>query len=97
MVAKEGEKNGLPFDLGAFDLDGTVLRRDLKITGRTRAAMDELRERGVRLVVATGRRFEGAREHAGRLGFAGEDPLICYGGSMIRRMNGETLLHRRLT
>jgi len=91
-----GTKNGLPFELGAFDLDGTVLRRDLRITDRTVAAMDGLRERGVRLVVATGRRFEGAREHAERLGFAGVDPLICYGGSMIRRMNGETLLHRPL-
>jgi Cof subfamily protein (haloacid dehalogenase superfamily) len=58
--------------------------------------MDELRRRGVRLVVATGRRFEGAREHSGRLGFAGKDPLICFGGSMVRRMNGETLLHRTL-
>ena len=89
-------KNGLPFELGAFDLDGTVLRRDLKITDRTVAALDRLRERGMRLVVATGRRFEGAREHAERLGFADHDPLICYGGSMIRRMNGETLLHYRL-
>jgi Cof subfamily protein (haloacid dehalogenase superfamily) len=90
-------KNGLPFELGAFDLDGTVLRRDLMITDRTVAALDMLRERGMRLVVATGRRFEGAREHAGRLGFAEEDPIICYGGSMVRRMNGgETLLHRTL-
>jgi Cof subfamily protein (haloacid dehalogenase superfamily) len=90
-------KNGLPFEIGAFDLDGTILRRDLRITDRTVAALDRLRERGMRLVVATGRRFEGAREHAERLGFAGSDPLICYGGSMVRRMNGgETLLHRRL-
>jgi len=95
-MANDGEKNGLPFELGAFDLDGTVLRRDLKITGRTVAAVNELRERGMRLVVATGRRFEGAREHAGRLGFADEDPVICYGGSMVRRMDGETLLHRTL-
>ena len=95
-MAREGEKNGLPFELGVFDLDGTVLRRDLEITSRTRAAMNELRERGVRLVVATGRRFRSAREQAERLGFFGEDPLICYGGSMVRRMNGETLLHRTL-
>jgi Cof subfamily protein (haloacid dehalogenase superfamily) len=95
-VANDGEKNGLSFELGAFDLDGTILRRDLRITGRTLAAMQGLRDRGVRLVVATGRRFEGAREHAGRLGFADEDPVICYGGSMVRRMNGETLLHRTL-
>ena len=89
-------KNGPRFELGVFDLDGTVLRRDLGITARTVAALDRLRERGVRLVVATGRRFEGAREHAERLGFADRDPLICYGGSMVRRMNGETLLHRTL-
>ena len=97
MLADDGEKNELAFELGAFDLDGTVLRRDLKITERTVAAMDELRSRGVRLVVATGRRFEGAREHAGRLGFADEDPVICYGGSMVRRMGGETLLHRTIS
>ncbi len=90
------KKNGLRFELGVFDLDGTVLRRDLKVTDRTVAALDRLRERGMRLVVATGRRFEGAREHALRLGFASSDPLICYGGSMVRRINGETLLHRTL-
>ncbi|HLL39523.1 MAG TPA: HAD family hydrolase [Rubrobacteraceae bacterium] len=90
-------RNGrLPFELGAFDLDGTVLRRDLTITEATVGAMRALRERGVRLVVATGRRFEGAREQAERLGFGGGDPVICYGGSMVRRVNGETLLHHTL-
>jgi Cof subfamily protein (haloacid dehalogenase superfamily) len=91
-------QNGrLPFDLGAFDLDGTVLCRDLTITEATVSALRALTQRGVRLVVATGRRFEGAREHAARLGFEEEDPVICYGGSMVRRINGETLLHRTLS
>jgi Cof subfamily protein (haloacid dehalogenase superfamily) len=92
----DAKNSRLSFDLGAFDLDGTVLRRDLTITDATVDALRRLRERGMRLVVATGRRFEGAREHAERLGFGGEDPVICYGGSMVRRMNGETLLHRTL-
>ncbi|HEX2728785.1 MAG TPA: HAD family hydrolase [Rubrobacteraceae bacterium] len=95
-LQSNGTKNRLSFDLGVFDLDGTVLRRDLVISEKTVAAFDRLRDSGMRLVVATGRRYEGAREHAGRLGFGGEDPVICYGGSMIRRMNGETLLHRTL-
>ncbi len=86
----------MPFDLGVFDLDGTVVRHDQVITEATVGALRALRERGMRLVVATGRRFEGAYEHAGELGFEGEDPVICYGGSMVRRMNGETLLHRTL-
>ncbi len=97
MPEKSGKQNGLlPFELGAFDLDGTVLRRNLRISERTLDALRGLRQRGMRLVVATGRRFEGAREHAGRLGFGGSDPVICYGGSMVRRMNGEALLHRTL-
>jgi hypothetical protein len=91
------ERNvGLPFDLGAFDLDGTLLRRDLEITARTLAAVEGLRQQGMRLVVATGRRYESAVEHAETLGFGGEDPVVCYGGSMVRRMNGEILLHRTL-
>ena len=94
MAAERNEK--LRFDLAAFDLDGTLVRRDLGITDRTLAAIDGLRERGMRLVVATGRRHESAVEHAEKLGFGGEDPIICYGGSMVRRMNGETLLHRTL-
>ncbi len=95
-LAQEQSGNGLGFELGAFDLDGTVLRRNLRITKETIAALDRLRERGMRLVVATGRRFEDAREHAERLGFDEGDPVICYGGSMVRRINGETLLHRTL-
>ena len=92
-----GRNCSLPFDLGAFDLDGTVLRRDLCVSEATVDALRALTQRGVRLVVATGRRFEGAREYAQRLGFGGEDPVICYGGSMVRRINGEeTLLHRTL-
>ena len=94
MVAERN--GGLRFDLAAFDLDGTLLRRDLEITDRTLAAMEGLRERGMRLVVATGRRYESAIEHAERLGFGGDDPVVCYGGSMVRRMDGETLLHRTL-
>lgn len=85
-----------PFDLGAFDLDGTVLRRDRRITDRTVRAVDRLRRRGTRIIVATGRRFEGAHEHAARLGLEVTDPVICYGGSMVRQMDGETLLHRTL-
>lgn len=95
-TVNEPSRNGLSFDLGVFDLDGTVIRRDLGISEDTLDALNRLRDRGMRLVVATGRHFEGAREHSQRLGFGGNDPIICYGGSMVRRMSGETLLHRTL-
>ncbi|MGH3089931.1 MAG: HAD-IIB family hydrolase, partial [Rubrobacteraceae bacterium] len=84
------ERNGLPFEMAAFDLDGTLMRFDAGISDDTRVALNSLRERGVKVVLATGRRYEGAKEHAERLGFAPEDPLVCYGGSMIRSISGET-------
>ncbi len=84
------------FDLAAFDLDGTILPHGSKISDRTVAAVESLRESGARIVVATGRRFEGAYEHAYRLGLRDSDPAICYNGAMVRRMNGETLLRRTL-
>ena len=97
LSAERSDKtNGLPFDLCAFDLDGTILRRDLVISGRTIDAVRRLRERGARLVVATGRQYESACKQAQRLGFRGTEPVICYGGAMIRSLDGETLLHRTI-
>lgn len=84
------------FDLAVFDLDGTILSHDLLMTDRVLKAFRRLREDGMRLIVATGRHYGSAREHALKLGFDEQDPLICYGGSMVRRMNGETLMHRTL-
>lgn len=82
------------FDVAAFDLDGTLLSRDLRLSRAAVEALEALRERGMRVIVATGRRFEGAVEYVERLGFREEDPIICFGGAMIRRLSGETLLHR---
>ncbi len=48
-----GTNYELAFGLGAFDLDGTVLRRNLRITDKTVAALQWRREWGMRLVVAT--------------------------------------------
>ena len=96
MVDLNGTHNGMPFDLGVFDLDGTLLSHEMAITDRVLDAFGRLREGGMRLIVATGRHYDSAREHALRLGFKDRDPVICYGGSMVRRMDGETLMHRTL-
>lgn len=38
-----------------FDLDGTLLNSEKKLTGRTLSALNACRERGIRLFVATAR------------------------------------------
>lgn len=62
------------------------------ITDATQQALVRLRKAGVRVVLATGRRHEGAAEHAARLGFGEDEPLVCYGGAMVRSISGETFL-----
>ncbi len=96
MADLNGTDNGMPFDLGVFDLDGTVLSHEMVITDRVLDTFERLREGGMRLIVATGRHYGSAHEHALKLGFEDRDPMICYGGSMVRRMDGETLMHRTL-
>ncbi len=43
------------YRLAAFDLDGTLLRSDSTISPRTLAALEACRDRGIKLVIATGR------------------------------------------
>ena len=50
-----------PFRLLALDIDGTLLRTDKTISPRTLLALRAARERGVRLVLVTGRRLRAAR------------------------------------
>lgn len=65
----------------ALDIDGTLLRSDKTISPRTRAAVDGARERGVRVVLVTGRRHPSARRVADDLG--GGIPLVLHNGALV--------------
>jgi len=69
------------FRLLALDLDGTLLRSDKTISARSLAALASARERGVRLVLVTGRRLPGARRVTRELG--DELPLVLHNGALI--------------
>ena len=45
----------MKYKLLAFDMDGTILNSDKKITPATLAKLEELSRRGVYVVVSTGR------------------------------------------
>lgn len=81
--------------LVAIDLDETLLRSDLTISGRTRAVLRQVRARGVAVTISTGRMFRSARPFAEQLGF--DVPLITYGGALIKNArSGEVLYCRPL-
>ena len=54
------------------------------------AAVAELRDAGVTVIVCTGRPFPGALPWVERLGLEG--PIVCYQGAQVRELNGDVLL-----
>lgn len=67
--------------LVAFDLDGTLIGRDMTVRPRVIAAIEKMREAGVAGAIATGRMYRNAVPFAHGLGFAA--PVICYQGAAI--------------
>lgn len=74
----------------ALDLDGTLLRPDETISERSLAALRACRERGLKVIVATGRRPESIERVL--VPGIGEEAWVCYNGSEIH-IGGECI-HR---
>jgi len=77
----------MPIRLIATDLDGTLLNSQGKISDANRQALLSAAERGVQIVIVTGRRFHSARPHV--------EPLPCpltlitSNGARISTLGGE--------
>lgn len=81
--------------LVAFDLDGTLLDRNGQVPPRTRAALDLLRDRGVRCVLASGRNPLGMIRLCTELGLDGPQ-IAMQGALLISPISGEILTAWRL-
>jgi hydroxymethylpyrimidine pyrophosphatase-like HAD family hydrolase len=67
--------------LVALDIDGTLLRSDKTISGRTRGAIQAALARGARVVLVTGRRYPSARRVTADL--ASDVPLVLHNGALV--------------
>jgi hydroxymethylpyrimidine pyrophosphatase-like HAD family hydrolase len=81
--------------LVACDLDGTLLRRDHTLSGRTRAALYRLDALGVPFVVVTGRSIGAWIPTARRLSLT--TPAVCANGAMVVDGRGSILAHRPMS
>lgn len=82
----------MPPKLVAFDLDGTLIGRDLVISERVRQAVARMLEAGILGCLATGRMYRASVPFARELGF--ETPLMCYQGAAIIDPVTDEILHR---
>ena len=82
----------------ALDLDGTLTNSDKIVTPRTKAALRQAAEQGVRIVRASGRPTAGIRPLARELGLeqTGGYILSYNGGKIIDCATGETLYRKQL-
>lgn len=84
-----------PLRLMATDLDGTLLRADLSVSRRNRAALEALRARGVHTVPVTARQPHGVSLIAQQAGFDGW--ALCGNGALgVHLTTGEVLFEAHL-
>jgi len=81
-------------DLIVFDLDGTLLDRQSRVSEHTRETLRQLRRRGIAYTVATGRTLHAARDLLHDLDFA--LPHIYKNGVVIWRPESDDYSHSNL-
>ena len=74
--------NKLKYKMLVSDMDYTLLNKEKKISERNREAVKKAIEKGVHIVVATGRIYTSARVYAKLLGVS--TPIIASNGAIIR-------------
>lgn len=77
----------------ALDLDGTLLTTDKKLTNRTKATLKAAREKGVKVVLTTGRPIKAMDFFLKELGTDGHDDeyTITFNGGLVQKNTGEIL------
>lgn len=82
--------------LVAIDLDDTLLNKDLKISPRCIEAIKEVRAKGIRVTLATGRMYCSALSYARQIEV--DIPLITYQGAFVKcSLFGNILYYKPLS
>ncbi len=75
------------YKLIALDMDGTLLREDGSISERTKSAIQQARQKGVKVVLASGRPLEGLERYLSELGLTtNEDFALSFNGALIKNV-----------
>jgi hypothetical protein len=80
--------------LVATDIDGTILGSSGEFTDGVKRCIKTLQEKGVKVVIVTGRMYAGAKKIAQRLNL--DTPVVAYQGGMIKTNDGKILYEKNL-
>lgn len=79
--------------LVAIDLDDTLLHDDSTVSERTIHVLDEIRKKGIEIVIATGRMYQTAKPIGEAIGI-GDSPIIIYSGGVVQRVESGEILYQ---
>ena len=85
------------YKLIALDMDGTLLREDGTISERTRKAIGAARDKGVRVVLASGRPLEGLERYLEELELTSHDDyVLSYNGSLVQNVGSRQVIRSHI-
>ncbi|MDF2987614.1 MAG: HAD-superfamily hydrolase, subfamily [Eubacterium sp.] len=79
------------YKLVAIDLDGTLLDTNKEITQRNKKVISMAIEKGIKIVICSGRVYTGARLYAKEIG--SKDPIIACNGAIITEKIDGRVIH----
>lgn len=82
-----------PYKAAAIDLDGTLLGHDLSISRENRAAINDLHQNGVEIILASGRHQISMKPFAERLGGDLVKWMVSAQGSFAANLDLSTILY----
>ena len=83
------------YKLIALDMDGTLLREDKTISSITQEAIQKAKEKGVKIVLASGRPVEGIQRYLEQLNLiSGEDFVVSYIGAIVQNTKTKEVVSR---
>lgn len=81
----------MKYKLVAIDLDGTLLNEEKKVSKENKAILKELMNRGVEVIIATGRRYYSAKKLVSELDMS-NSTILANNGSIIRDLKTDSII-----
>ncbi|MDF2612892.1 MAG: Cof-like hydrolase [Clostridia bacterium] len=85
------------YKLIAVDMDGTLLKEDKTISDRTKQAICKAKQKGVKVVLASGRPIEGLERYLEELGLLTEqDYVLSFNGSVVQNAKTKEVIRKNI-
>lgn len=85
------------YKMVAIDMDGTLLRPDHTISERTKKTIQKAKDKGIKIVLASGRPLEGLKKYLKELDLISEeDYVLGFNGALVQNTKTKKIIKRNV-